>query len=154
MSALAMEVVENRQAPETPKRSIPLVAAGDELAPGYSVIVHLRRGDALDVYEVWSTERSCRCVAKVLRPDCVDDPRDRRRVLREGRLLQRLTHPHIVRAYETLMGPVPLIILEPLPGATLQYLIEESPRRLTFDDIVVLGLHLCSAVAYLHRHDI
>src|SRR5262249_8331855 len=105
-------------------------------------------------YEVWSAERSCRCVAKTLRPDCLDDSRDRRRVLREGRLLQRLTHPHIVRAYETLTQPTPLIILETLTGATLEYLIEESARRLHLDDIVILGLQLCSAVAYLHRHNI
>src|SRR5262245_40633117 len=97
MSALAMEVQRDQQPshqPETVKKTAPVVAEGDELAPGYTVVAHIRRGTALDVYEVWSAERSCRCVAKTLRPDCLNDPRDRRRVLREGRLLQRLTHPH------------------------------------------------------------
>src|SRR5262245_10554296 len=131
MSALAMEVQQNHQDQQvrgTPEKCAPVVAVGDELAPGYTVIAHMRRGDPLDVYEVWSAERACRCVAKALRPDYLDDPHDRRRVLREGRLLQRLTHPHIVRAYETLTRPAPLVILETLTGTTLEYLIAESPR--------------------------
>src|SRR5262249_32869541 len=133
---------------------VPILAEGDELAPGYRVLSHLRRGDALDVYEIWSAERECRCVAKTVRPDCVDDQRDRRRVLREGRLLRQFTHPHIVRAYEVQVRPIPFVILETLTGATLKYLIADATRRLSLGDIGVLGLQLCSAVSYLHRHNI
>ncbi len=41
------------------------LAAGDDLAPGYRVLAHLRRGDTMDVYDVWSEARACRCVAEV-----------------------------------------------------------------------------------------
>ena len=40
---------------------------GERIAPGYEVIEHLRRGRDCDVYDVWSDERDCRCVAKALR---------------------------------------------------------------------------------------
>jgi serine/threonine protein kinase len=131
----------------------PPLGAGEPLAPGYTVLTHLHRGNDLDVYDVWSEERDCRCVAKLLRPDLPDAAGARRRLLAEGRLLQRLTHPHIVRAYATLLAPQPTVILETLPGATLGHLIDQR-GRLPVSAVVYLGLHLCSAVGYLHRHRI
>lgn len=133
-----------------PEATIHPLAAGDDLAPGYRVLAHLRRGDTMDVYDVWSEARACRCVAKVLRPDCLADRDDRRRILREGRLLKRLTHLHIVRAYEVVEEPLPGMILETLTGATLSYLIEEPRRRMDLADVALLGIQLCSALHYLH----
>ena len=130
------------------------LSTGESLAPGYEVIAHLHRSNNFDVYDVWSEERACRCIAKALCPDLLDDRRARRGLVREGRLLERLTHPHIVRVYETLKEPHPVLILETLTGSTLAYLIDNSPRRLPLSDIVHLGLHLCSAIHYLHRHGI
>lgn len=124
------------------------------IAPGYQVVEHLHRSNGFDIYDVWSEERACRVIAKTPRPDAADDPTVRRRLLREGRLLKKLSHPHIVRAYEVIEEPRPVLILETLTGATLAYLIEERDRRLPLKDVAHLGLHLCSAVHYLHRHGI
>lgn len=124
------------------------------LASGYRVVTHLRRGEDLDVYDLWSEERACRCVGKTLRPDCDNKPVARRRLTREWSLLARLTHPHIVRAYEMLSEPRPVLVLETLPGETLSHLIGERPRRLPVADIAHLGLHLCSAVQYLHHRGV
>lgn len=123
-----------------------------EVAPGYRVIEHLSRGRTLDVYEAWSDARATRCVVKALRPDRGDDAGARRRLLAEGRLIHRLTHPHIVRGYEVLEQPRPLVVMETLTGATLAHLIEESDPRLPVRDIAHLGLHLASAIRYLHAN--
>ncbi len=130
-----------------------VLAEGDPLAPGYRVINHLSRGRYLDVYEVWSEERLCRCVAKVARPDRSDDRSLRAELLREGRLLRRFTHPHLVRAYEVIEAPRPAVILETLTGSTLADLIEHH-RRLPLVEVAVLGVQVCSAVHYLHLHGI
>jgi serine/threonine protein kinase len=132
----------------------PPLAAGERLAPGYEVIAHMRRGNHLDVYDAWSEERACRVIAKTPRDDRLDDGETVRALFREGRLLEKFTHPHIVRAYEVIKEPRPVVILETLTGATLAYLIDTAPRRLAVSDIVHLGLHLCSALHYLHRHDV
>ncbi len=132
----------------------PPFASGVELAPAYRVISHIRRGNDLDVYDVWSEERSCSCVAKTLRPDRLTKTSARTRLRREGRLLQRLTHPHIVRAYETLTAPQPIVILETLAGETLSHLIHRRLKPLAVIEISYLGLHLCSAMHYLHRQRI
>jgi serine/threonine protein kinase len=130
----------------------PPLGEGALLAPGYAVVAHLNRGRAVDVYEVWSEERACRCVAKVLRPDRIEHRRARASLLREGRILKRLTHLHLVRAYETLEDPQPTVILETLTGGTIAYLIAvHRRRRLPLFTLVFLGLHLGSAMHYLHR---
>jgi serine/threonine protein kinase len=132
----------------------PPLEAGETIAPGYEVIAHLHRSNNFDVYDAWSEERTSRCIAKTPIPDLVKDKELARGLLREGRLLKKLTHPHIVRAYETIREPRPTLILETLTGATLAYLIDTSPRRLPLKGIAHLGLHLCSAVHYLHHHGI
>jgi serine/threonine protein kinase len=131
--------------------SVP-VAVGAEVAPGYEAIEHLRRGRNLDVYDVWSEDRACRCVIKALRPDRLGREGATRRLLEEGRLLCGLTHPHIVRAYEVREEPVPLFVMETLAGETLGHMVEVRDVRLSAPEVAHLGLHLASAVRYLHAH--
>ena len=129
----------------------PPLAAGTPLAPGYVVEGHLSRNQVLDVYEVWSAERDCLCVAKVLRPDCRTHARRRVRLEREGRLLLELAHPHLVRAYEVLREPELAVVLETLTGERLDGLIAHGERRLPAVEVAELGVQLCSVVGYLHR---
>ncbi|MFY9807334.1 MAG: serine/threonine-protein kinase [Pseudonocardiaceae bacterium] len=133
----------------------PAYLPGHLLAPGYQVIEHVRRGEDLDSYEAWSSQRYCRCFIKTLRPDCTSDPSARRHLQREARLLLSLTHPHLVRAYEYLKADAehpPLLVLENLTGATLGYLLDGGRQRLGAQDLGHLGRHLCSALRYLHSH--
>jgi eukaryotic-like serine/threonine-protein kinase len=130
------------------------LAPGARLARGYEVIAHLRRGRDLDVYDVWSEERDCRCVAKAPRPDKHAHTPTRRRLRSEGRLLLSLAHPHIVRAYELIERPDPILILETIDGETVEHMVEQRRQRLPAVDVAYLGLHLCSAVQFLHRHEI
>lgn len=130
----------------------PRLRRGSVLAPGLSVVRHLVRSRAYDVYDAWSEERGSRVVAKTLRPASRDDADAVRRLRREGRLLRQLAHPHLVRAYETLPGPPPVVVLETVTGETVAHLIDRRERRLGAAELAVLGLQLVSAVGYLHRH--
>lgn len=129
------------------------MARGAPLAPGYTVLAHLERTGRCDLYEVYSHERACRCVAKALRPDWLreseEDPTALQQLLREGRLLRQLLHPHIVRAYEVVREPLPAIILERLRGETLAARIATRGQS-TVREVARLGLQLCSALRYLH----
>jgi serine/threonine protein kinase len=128
-----------------------LLSEGAVLARGYEVIAPLSRGHAMDVYDAWSVERDCRCTVKVVRPDR-REPRVRRRLAREGELLLQLAHPHLVRAYELVRRPRTALVLETLDGETVEHMVEASPRPLVVADVAHLGLQLCSALHYLHRH--
>jgi serine/threonine protein kinase len=127
------------------------LSRGSAIAPGYEVIEHLSRGRRLDVYDAWSAERGCRCVIKAVRPERASEEEPRRMLLREGRLLERLSHPHLVRGYETLEAPGPLVVLETLAGQTLEHAIEEG-EELSPVALAHLGLHLGTAMRYLHAH--
>jgi serine/threonine protein kinase len=131
---------------------LPPLAVGSLLAPGYRVVDHLRRTHIFDIYDVWSHERQCSCVAKALRADYLDDQIEQRRLRREWLMLRRFRHPHLVRAYEMIERPHPAMILETLPGDTLEALLEDQQRRFTLSEVLYLGLHLCSAMHYLHLH--
>ena len=132
----------------------PPLTAGTVLVPGYRITEHLHQSNNFDVYDVWSEERACHCIAKAPRQDLLEDKKAGRSLLREGRLLKKLTHPHIARIYEVIKEPYSVLILETLTGETLSYIIETSPRRLPITDVVHLGLHLCSAIHYLHGRGI
>jgi len=116
---------------------------------GLRVLEQLHVGRHVNVYDVWSEERGCRCIAKTLRPDRPRDDKSVRDLMAEGRLLSRLTHPHIVRLYEMIRDPIPVVLLETLSGHTLSSLIDEH-ERLPVRDVLHLGLHLTSAIGYLH----
>lgn len=128
----------------------PQLEPGTEIVPGYRVVAHMRRGEDLDVYDVWSERRTCRCIAKTLRPDRAQKQKARARLLREGQLLQTLSHPHIVRVYDVFTKPDPLLIEETLPGETLAHLIDRQRTWLRAPDVAILGTHLCAAIGYLH----
>lgn len=129
--------------------AVPPLECDRELLPGYLVISHLSRGRRLDVYDGWSTERGCRCILKTLRPERACEQRARELLREEGELLQRLTHPHLVRVYETVPEPTPTIVMETLAGETLAHMIE-SGRDLTAAELGHLALQLGSAIRYLH----
>lgn len=143
---------EGSGAPERPEGPPPL-APRTLLAPGYIVIEHLSRARTLDVYDAWSEERGARCIVKGLRPDRADDARGRRLLLAEGRLLCRLSHPHIVRGYEVLREPRPLVVMETLTGATLGRMLDDD-ERLDVSEAAHMGLQLGSALRYLHARDV
>jgi eukaryotic-like serine/threonine-protein kinase len=116
----------------------------------YELLDHIHRSRGFDVYDAWSDERHCRCAIKVPRPDRLDDDVLLRRLEREGRLLYRLVHPHILRGYEVLPVPLPAVVTETLRGETLSHLLGAS-GPLSEAEAAVLGLQLCSALAYLHE---
>lgn len=130
-------------------------AADRSVAPvpeRFEPIALLSRARTYEVWDAWDPERSCRVVLKVVRTDRGGDPDAEPRLLAEGELLERLRHPHIVGAYETLAGPPPAIVMETLGGATLAHVIDEE-EPLDSAEIAHLTLQLVSAVAYLHRRE-
>jgi serine/threonine protein kinase len=130
---------------------LPPLEAGAELAPGYVVVEHVSRNQALDVYDVWDDGRYCRSVAKTLRPDRLGEERPTSRLRLEGELLARFTHPHLVRAYETLEEPQTIVILETLSGETLSAHLAQRATRMPTAELALLGLQLGSALRYMHR---
>ncbi|MVO89004.1 protein kinase [Streptomyces sp. p1417] len=73
----------------------------------------------------------------------------RERVLREARALARLNHPHVVTIHHIVdVEPHPWLVMELLPGRTLQDLLEE--RTLPPREAARMGRELLSALRVAH----
>jgi serine/threonine protein kinase len=79
----------------------------------------------------------------------VADARALRGLAGEAHLLERLGHPVIVRSFDAVLdGPRPHLVLEYLEGPRLSTLIRKY-GPLEREQLLPLGLQLCSAVHYL-----
>ena len=45
-----------------------------------------------------------------------------------------------------------MLILETIGGETVEHMAESAARRMASADVAHLGVHLCSAIGYLHGH--
>lgn len=114
------------------------------VAVGRTFAVHAARDEAL--------HRPC--VVKTIRPDSSGDAKAVARLLREGRTLQQLAHPGLVRCYEVRPAPEPVIVLETLTGHTLGRLLDTRRYGLSGADLVELGLQLVDVLGHLHVNGI
>jgi eukaryotic-like serine/threonine-protein kinase len=124
-------------------------AEGDEIAPGRSVLKPLGGGHDYEVYLVWDDALFSIMVAKLLRPDRVEDDKALRALGREAEALERLAHPVLLRGFgAVLVGPHPHLLLEHLEGPTLRRLIRRA-GPLPPQQLLPLALHVASGVHYL-----
>jgi len=123
--------------------------AGDEFAPGRFCLNKLGGGSRYEAYLVWDETLYSIVVAKVLRPNLVEDVHALRGLKGEIDLLLRLNHPVILRAFDaTLGGSRPHLVLEHLEGPRLSTLIRKY-GWLPPEQLLPLAMQLCSAIHYL-----
>ncbi len=127
--------------------------SGDEIVPGRYALAHLGGGSAYEAYIAFDDRLGCIVVAKMLRPDQVEDQSNLRPMEREANLLNSLSHPVIVRCFDVVLeGDRPHLILEHLEGETLRRLIKFGP--VPMEQLLPLALSICSAVHYLQGEGI
>jgi eukaryotic-like serine/threonine-protein kinase len=126
---------------------------GDEIAPGRSVLKLLGGGHDYEVYLVWDDDLFAVMVAKVLRPDRVDDEKSVRDLRREAEALEELAHPVLLRGFGAVLdGQYPHVLVEHLEGPTLRRLIRRG-GPLPAQQVLPLALHVASALHYMHEKE-
>lgn len=111
-------------------------------------------GRRYEVFLVWDEQLLFPAVAKVLRPDRVEDERAVRALRREAELLQRLAHPILVRGFDAVLdGPYPHLLLEHVDGGNLRELIEERVT-LPVGEVLPVALDVLAALHYLEVNDV
>jgi eukaryotic-like serine/threonine-protein kinase len=122
---------------------------GAELVPGRSVLRTLGGGNRYEALLVWDQELLSLAVAKVLRPQRVEDPRFLDELREEAEALERLAHPVIVRGFDAVLeGPRPHLLLEHLEGPTLRRLIRKG-GPVPLDQLLPLAAHVAAALHYM-----
>jgi eukaryotic-like serine/threonine-protein kinase len=124
-------------------------AEGHEIAPGRTVLKPIGGGNRYEVYLVWDEKLFAVMVAKVVRPDLVEDEHALRGLRRESDALEALAHPILLRGFGVHMdGPYPHLLVEHLEGPTLRRLIKRS-GPLPLEQTLPLGLHVAAAIHYM-----
>ena len=124
---------------------------GDEIVPGRHALQLLGGGHRYEAYLAWDDELHSIVVAKLLRPNLVEDEGPLKGLRAEGDMLMALNHPVLMRAFDVVSsGPRPHLVLEHLEGPRLSTLLRKQ-KRLALEQAVSLGQQLSSALIYMHN---
>ena len=121
---------------------------------GIRVLERLGEGGMAFVHRAEDILRPDRSLAvKFLRPESAADSELTQRFLREGEVLKRLRHGHLVEVYDFgKAGSIPYILMELLPAGTIKQCFGEAPacilRRL---HPVTGALQMAHAAGVIHR---
>jgi serine/threonine protein kinase len=127
---------------------------GAEIAAGRAVLRALGGGSLYEVYLVWDELLHAICVAKVVRPNQIDDDHALRELEAEAAMLERLAHPVIVRGFDSVLdGPHPHLLIEHLEGPSLRRLIKRG-GALPLQQLLPLALSLAGALHYLGEMEV
>jgi serine/threonine protein kinase len=124
---------------------------GDAIAPGRRVVRRLGKGGAHEAFLVETDRLPRRAVAKLPRPHLAEDAHCLLRLRHEGQALERLAHPALPRHFDTVLsGPHPHMLLEHLPGPTLDRTIA-GLRPLSPPAVARLGHGLARTLDHIAR---
>ena len=130
------------------------LGAGDFIVPGIRAEQRLGGGERYEAYLGWHEHLFAPVVVKVVRPGLVNDSATLRGLQREVDMLGRLAHPVVVRSFAAEVGGErPHVVLEHLDGPRLSTLLRRY-GPLALDQLLPLGLELCSALHYLHAESV
>lgn len=122
---------------------------GDPIGRELTVLRRIGGGSDFDVYLVWDERRLTIMVAKLLRPHLIEDEDALRRLRREAKALESLSHPVLLRSFDAVFeGPHPHLLLEHLEGWTLRRVIGGG-GPLPLGQLLPLALHVTAALHYL-----
>jgi eukaryotic-like serine/threonine-protein kinase len=125
------------------------LAPGEPLLPGLLAWTRLGDGVRRETWLAWSARHWTAVAVKLPRPRLVRDPRLRDTLRREAEMMRRVCHPAFQRLlHDGSADPVPHLVLEYVEGPSLDMVLDDG----LFDpaDLVLLGMHLGSALHYLH----
>jgi serine/threonine protein kinase len=127
---------------------------GTPIADGRTVLESFGGGRRYEVFLVWDDDLGVEAVAKILRPDRVDDESAVNALRREAALLERLEHPTLVRGLGSILeGPFPHLLLEYVDGANLREIIDEYVT-IPAAEAIPLARDLLEAAGYLAENDV
>ena len=125
------------------------LSAGDEIAQGRSVLELLGGGNRYEAYLVWDEHLLSPMVAKVIRPDQIDDAAALRGLRREAEALDSLAHPVILRGFDAVFDPPhPHVLVEQVEGPTLRRLVRRR-GPLAPEQALPLARHMAAALHYM-----
>ena len=124
-------------------------AEGAEICPGRVALKAVGGGNRYEVWLVWDESLFSLAIAKLIRPDQVEDEKAIRDLEREVDALSSLAHPTLVRSFDAeLEGAHPHILIEHLEGPSLRRLIRRD-GAIALEQLLPLAAHVAGALQYM-----
>jgi serine/threonine protein kinase len=126
------------------------------LLPNLEVLRLIGKGGMGAVYLARQAHLERNVALKILRPELAGDPQFIVRFVREGKVMARLSHPHIVTLFDRgTSGGYAWMLMEYVPGATLRQVLSEgllSPvEALRLVPLICDGLQYAHDQGVIHR---
>jgi eukaryotic-like serine/threonine-protein kinase len=126
---------------------------GRELGP-YVVEKELGSGAMGTVYRARHSKTGAKVAVKVVSPAVVGNEAALARFTREVAILKQLSHPNIVKYFGSgRVHGTPFYIMEYVDGESLDHVMARRDR-MTWEEVVALGVPLCGALQYAHDQGI
>ncbi len=149
--------------PFDPADDVPLGFLAPATRPGslgrighYEVLQVLGRGGFGIVFRAFDDVLQRVVAVKLLSPHLAATSPARKRFLREARSSAAVRHENVVQVYEVWEGPLPFIVMEFIPGETLQQRLDRSgpldvPAVLRVGRQIAEGLAAAHVTGLIHR---
>ena len=129
-------------------------AEGDRITPELTVMRRLGGGHAYEVFLAFDEITYVAVVAKVVRPDQVEDEHTLRGLRREVDALATVNHPSVVRGLRhDLVGERPHLVLQHIEGPRLSTLVRRH-GRLQEQQYLPLAIEVAAALHYMRGIDL
>lgn len=120
----------------------------------YKILEHIGTGGMGRVYKAFDSETKTIVAVKVLNPELLKDPENRRRLSAEGHLLASFNHPNIVRVFEIgESNGRGFIAMEFLSGGTVKEKLEQE-HPLPIEQIKLYVQQVCDGLSEVHAQGI
>ncbi|MEQ9069653.1 MAG: serine/threonine-protein kinase, partial [Gimesia chilikensis] len=119
----------------------------------YEVLNVVGKGAFGMVLRAFDTKLERIVAIKVLAPEMASMSPARKRFLREARTSARIRHENVVRIHSVGEEPIPYLVMEFIPGRTLQQQIEER-GPLDLPSVLRLGKQIAEGLAAAHAQDL
>lgn len=117
----------------------------------YTILGPLDAGGVAEVYRARSADGSI-VALKVMKPDMLKTENLLDRFLREAQMMSTLSHPRIIRVYDTgMIEQTPYIVMQYAEGGSLADRVAKQP--LTLPEINRVIMQVASALDYAHAHN-
>jgi Tol biopolymer transport system component len=124
------------------------LTVGTRLGP-YEIAAPLGAGGMGEVYKAKDTRLERLVAIKVLPAGKVADPARKQRFIQEARAVSALNHPNIVTIHDiSNEGDVDFLVMEYVPGKTLEHLIPRKGMRL--NEVLKYAAQIADALAAAH----
>ncbi|MDB5344876.1 MAG: prkC 3 [Schlesneria sp.] len=119
----------------------------------YEILEVLGRGAFGTVLKAFDSKLERVVAIKVLAPEMAVTSPARKRFLREARASAQIRHENVVAIYAVEEQPLPYLVMEYIPGKTLQQRLDDvGPLGVT--DVLRLGQQIAAGLSAAHSHNL